>query len=247
MRITWIAFTFSCAAIACSDLSFDDTDGEVLAQEKTVGYRCPEGARFATNGEDRMFCLFENLPVPAAHQVEEYCHYLHRGYMGYHWPLCEDTSASPCGPQARYTTNQQDLSFCIYDLDPLPVGANSYCQHLDEGYIGFSWSLCPPGAKFVTNKDGLHFCVFEDLALPEGTTVTPECDHLREGYIGFSFPLCNTIADYTCPQGFSYWTDGKKTGKCYRQDFTVPMDVDVNEYCWRLQEGYFGFLWQDPR
>jgi hypothetical protein len=244
---SWIPLTFSLVAVGCGNAPIDDTDGEIQGHRKQAGYLCPAGARFATNGEDRMFCLFENLPFPEAHDVKAYCDYLDRGYIGYHWPLCEDPSDSPCSANARYATNQQELGFCLFDVGKPPANASSYCHYLDDGYIGFMWSLCPPGATFQTNKDGLHFCVFENLKLPPHTEVTAECEHLREGYIGFSFPMCQSLADYTCPDGFSFWTDGKGTGKCFRKDLSIPAELDVGEYCWWLHAGYFGFLWQDPR
>ena len=49
----------------------------------TAGYTCPQGARQTDNGAGLSFCLWEDLWLPPAPDVQAYCHYLDDGYFGF--------------------------------------------------------------------------------------------------------------------------------------------------------------------
>ncbi len=87
---------------------------------------------------------------------------------------------------------------CMFEQIPVPSAASllPYCQYLDQGYLGFSWSLaevpahaCPAEARYAPT-DTTGYCLWEDVPLP-GADVTADCNALVVGG-GFGFR-------WTCP------------------------------------------------
>jgi hypothetical protein len=196
---------------------------------------CPAGSRYATNGSNLAFCLFEGITPPAG--ATPYCDYLHLGYIGFDWPL----SSAPeyqCPASARQTTNGADLGFCLYDSSSAATWASPYCNYLGYGYVGYSWLICPPGARLASNGADTEFCLFENLSLPRDAQ--PYCNYLQSGYEGFSFPLADQ-SGYVCPSGFRQTTNGADLGFCLIENLTIPANLNVQPYCDYLQSGYMGF------
>ncbi|MFV8752786.1 hypothetical protein ACNOYE_19755 [Nannocystaceae bacterium ST9] len=112
--------------------------------EGYIGYHwdmCPTEARFATNGAGLNFCLFEDLVLPDA-EVDPYCHWLELGYIGFSWTESPATANYVCPSGSRQTDNGQGVGFCLYEDLWLPPAEDlaDYCQYLDDGYIGYSWT-----------------------------------------------------------------------------------------------------------
>ncbi|GEM_PF-1017392 len=98
--------------------------------------QCPDPARFASNGQDRDFCWFENLSVPA--DAKPYCDYLDSHQtIGYSFDIKQ---AAVCPPGARAATNGSTLNFCLFENLPVTSAANAECAGLQsDGRIGFSF------------------------------------------------------------------------------------------------------------
>lgn len=110
-----------------------------------IGYSwdiCPAGARYAENGAGHGYCLFEDLSLPDA-EVDPYCHWLEYGYIGFSWTESPATANYECPAGSRYADNGAGLGFCLFDDLWLPPAddLSSYCHYLEDGYIGYSWSL----------------------------------------------------------------------------------------------------------
>lgn len=111
-----------------------------------IGYHwdiCPEGSRYAENGAGDAFCLFENIALPEANDVAPYCHWLEYGYLGFSWTESAATASYQCPAGARQTDNGAGVGFCLFEdlwLDDAPNLA-PYCDYLEKGYLGYSWSL----------------------------------------------------------------------------------------------------------
>ena len=111
-----------------------------------IGYHwdiCPEEARYAVNGAGAGFCLFENLELPPAEDLGPYCDYLEQGYIGFSWTETPETASYECPKGARYADNGAGVGFCLFEELWLPPSEDlaSYCDYLDLGYIGWSWTL----------------------------------------------------------------------------------------------------------
>ncbi len=151
------------------------------------------------------------------------------------------TETCPAG--GRFATNQADGAFCLYEPITLPAasGVESYCQYLQDGYIGFSWTEsaatksyeCPAGSRNASNTTGEGYCVWE-LGSAVRSSATPYCGYLAEGYIGYSWSIC--------PSGGTYSTSGT-TGYCKYENITMPKGVGA--YCNYLTDGYFGFAFPE--
>ena len=208
---------------------------------------CPEDARYATNGAGQAFCLFEDMTLPDANDVEAYCHWLEYGYIGFSWTETPATANYTCPDGSYKTDNGAGLGFCIFDELGLPEAENltPYCHYLEDGYIGYHWDMCPADARFTTNGAGLNFCLFEDVVLPDANDVDAYCHWLDQGYIGFSWTETPATANYTCPDG-SYKTDnGAGLGFCIYDDLWLPPAEDLASYCHYLEDGYLGYSWTD--
>jgi hypothetical protein len=111
-----------------------------------IGYHwdiCPEGARYAENGAGVGFCLFEDLELPSAKDVGPYCDYLEEGYIGFSWTETGATATYECPEGSVYADNGAGAGFCLFDALWLPPNEDlaPYCEYLDLGYIGYSWTL----------------------------------------------------------------------------------------------------------
>ncbi|MCH9684844.1 MAG: hypothetical protein K0V04_25640, partial [Deltaproteobacteria bacterium] len=148
---------------------------------------CPDDARYAVNGAGQAWCVFEGLTLPAADDVEPYCHWLADGFIGFHWTASDGTASYDCPDGAYASSNGAGLDFCIFDGLDLPQAENlePYCHWLDYGYFGYSWDMCPAEARYTDNGAGLAFCLFEDIELPPADDVTAYCDYIDDGYFGF--------------------------------------------------------------
>ena len=104
---------------------------------------CPEGTRYTTNGAGTAFCLWEEVELPEAPDLQAYCYYVEDGYLGFHWTDTPATAGYQCPEGARQTDNGAGLSFCLFEDLGLPPGDDlqPYCDYLDDGYFGYSWSL----------------------------------------------------------------------------------------------------------
>ena len=104
---------------------------------------CPEGTRYTTNGAGTAFCLWEEVELPEAPDLQAYCYYVEDGYLGFHWTDTPATAGYQCPEGARQTDNGAGLSFCLFEDLWLPPGDDlqPYCDYLDDGYFGYSWSL----------------------------------------------------------------------------------------------------------
>jgi hypothetical protein len=59
-------------------------------------YVCPDGSVSTDNGVGTQFCLWQPIVLPQVEDVKAYCHWLHDGYIGFHWPLeGDDNPESP--------------------------------------------------------------------------------------------------------------------------------------------------------
>ena len=99
---------------------------------------CPAGATYSTNCDDTAYCVFDVvLPVDGA---DAYCDYLDLGYFGY--SFADADAAHVCPDGMRRSDNGAGSAFCLSDVPaPAPVGIASYCQYLEEGYLGSSWDI----------------------------------------------------------------------------------------------------------
>ena len=198
---------------------------------------CPDGGRYATNGDDVAFCLYENITLPAAPDVAPYCNYLQSGYIGFSWDITTATASYTCPAGARYATNGAGGGFCIYDTPGAPAWATPYCDYLSQGYIGYSWRICPPGGTLTTNGAS-EFCIWESLSLPRNASAY--CDYLTSGYFGFSYPLFRNFG-YRCPSGFTQTTNRAGLGFCLVENLSSPQQL--SPYCGYLASGYIGYSW----
>ena len=119
--------------------------GDVAPQHHPSHALCSDGSRFTTNGQGRAFCLFENMTVPEDADVKAYCHWLHEGYMGFHWPELQTPDGYLCPPPSREGTNGAGLSFCtVHELAlPQTDSLEPFCEHLADGVFGYTWCLDP--------------------------------------------------------------------------------------------------------
>ena len=79
---------------------------------------------------------------------------------------------------------------------PLPAAPSlsPYCQYLDMGYLGFSWSLsevpsheCLPEARYAPSGQ-TGYCLWEDIVLPT-PLAEADCNGLvATGDLGFRWP-----------------------------------------------------------
>src|SRR5262245_31610365 len=118
---------------------------------------CPSGARYATNGTNFASCLFENMTLPQGVAVHPYCDYLDQGYIGFYYATVPINASYVCPAGSYHSSNGAGTDFCVFNVDA-PTWAQSYCDYLTSGYIGYSWLICPPGARLSSNGAGTEFC-----------------------------------------------------------------------------------------
>ena len=198
---------------------------------------CPAGSRYATNGSNLAFCIFENITQPSSPSVGEYCDYLQSGYIGYAWTDTPASANYSCPDGSRHSSNGYGTDFCIFDVQP-PTWAQPYCNYLKDGYIGYSWLICPQGARLASNGHGSEFCIFENIPVPKGAQ--SYCQYLQQGYFGYSYPLASN-AGYKCPSEFRQTTNGAGIGFCIAENLSVPAEPVISPYCDYLADGYIGF------
>lgn len=89
---------------------------------------------------------------------------------------------------------------CTYEDVPLPAAPSlsAYCQYLDKGYLGFSWSLnevaaheCLPEARYAPSGQ-VAYCLWEDIVLPTALAEADCGGLVATGDLGFRWP---------CPAG----------------------------------------------
>jgi uncharacterized repeat protein (TIGR01451 family) len=102
----------------------------------SLSAECPNGANFATNGEDLNFCWFEDLPVPE--QANAYCDYLSsHQIIGYYFDM---TLNAACPSGIRSGSDGNNLNFCLFENIPVPEGAQAQCDELNSNRrIGYSF------------------------------------------------------------------------------------------------------------
>ncbi len=197
---------------------------------------CPTGSRYATNGSNLAFCIFDGIEQPSS-TVGEYCDYLQSGYIGYSWTDAPANASYVCPTGSWKDTNGYGSDFCIFDVAP-PSWAQPYCTYLDDGYIGYSWTICPPGAQLVNNGASGELCVYENIPVPKGAQTY--CQYLQDGYFGYSYPLA-TNPNYKCPAEFRQTTNLAGLGYCLAENLFLPASLDVTPYCGYLANGRIGF------
>jgi hypothetical protein len=198
---------------------------------------CPAGSRYATNGSNLAFCIFEDLGKPAGAQMQPYCNYLQSGYIGYDWSVTAASASYSCPDGSRHSSNGAGTDFCIFEVQP-PTWAQPYCDYLQDGYIGYSWLICPTGARLASNGAGGEFCIYENIPVPKGAQ--SYCQYLQDGYFGYSYPLAQNVG-YQCPSEFRQATNGADLGFCVAEGLSVPAEPVISPYCDYLADGYIGF------
>lgn len=110
-----------------------------------IGYSwdlCPAGTRYAPNGAGAGYCLWEDVALPEAEDLSPYCTYVDDGYLGFSWTDGPATAGYSCPSGSRQTDNGAGLNFCLFEDVWLPADdVQPYCNYLDDGYFGFSWTL----------------------------------------------------------------------------------------------------------
>jgi hypothetical protein len=115
-------------------------------------------------------------------------------------PTESDTLVYSCPDGFRYATNLGNLAFCVVPIPELPQSPSlsPYCHYIDDGYMGFSWSIaddpsyqCPAGAAAADNGAGDRYCLWQPIVLPQVEDVKAYCHWLHDGYIGFHWPLAS--------------------------------------------------------
>jgi hypothetical protein len=200
---------------------------------------CPAGSRYATNGANLAFCIFDGLSLPpqSSSSLGEYCDYLQSGYIGYSWTEVPANASYACPTGSWKSNNGYGADFCIFDVTP-PSWAQPYCNYLAQGYIGYSWTICPPGAQLVKNGASGDLCLYENIPVPKGAQ--EYCEYLQDGYFGYSYPLA-TNPTYKCPSEFRQTTNQAGLGFCLAENLYLSSTLDVTPYCGNLAKGIIGF------
>jgi hypothetical protein len=109
---------------------------------------CPDDARYATNGAGQAFCLFENMVLPNANDVEPYCHWLEYGYIGFSWTETPATANYVCPAGSYKSDNGAGLGFCVFDGLWLPPAEDlaPYCLYASTSKTATSGTAGPAEA-----------------------------------------------------------------------------------------------------
>jgi hypothetical protein len=198
---------------------------------------CPSGARYATNGADLSFCLYENITLPISPAAD--CGSLQiSDQIGFSWPLAPNPSYTcPAGSSSSVSGGE---GFCLYDVTA-PTWASPYCNYLTDGYIGYVWRECPPSGTFSDTFEEA-FCSFSFRA-PLGAQAY--CGNLSEGVFGYSYPIGKGInMGYRCPGGFTQGSLDVGTGLCTIPGITPGPEIQAD--CSKVSQGQLGYHWYHP-
>ena len=234
----------------------DDRPSQGPDAASEAGYQCPDGMRYATNGDDMAFCLFDEIELPEA-ELEVQCNDLSRGVLGFAFVEGPTTDAYECPPHAELVSDGSGLGQCIFDglsLPPVPR-VTGYCEWLHDGYLGFQWPLwaeperlesprdyqCPDGMMFGSFESGKRFCLAFGLALPESGAESV-CEGIADGTLGFSFDA-SAEDDYACPEPWTLFGAGGARSYCILDGVSLPQAGSVEPWCDMLSDGIIGFAW----
>jgi hypothetical protein len=206
-----------------------DTGGKADGNGAFAPYHCPAGSRFATNGSDGMFCLYEGFMLPDT-AVEPLCD-LGAGYVGFAWGSSAVSYACP-SPATEFGTS------CRFAVTDAPRGAEPYCTYLASAHtVGYSWDLCPPGASRLSAGDTVS-CTFTGLPVPAGASAY--CGYVDRGYLGWSWtPAAGETA--TCPAGFRLAYNGSGDAFCLLENLALPYGLAIEAGCDHLDKGILSF------
>jgi hypothetical protein len=146
-----------------------------------------------------------------------------------------------CPAGARFATNDADNMFCLFEGITPPADASSYCDYVDQGYIGFDWPTasapdytCPADANARTNGDTLSFCLYD--VPPIAPATRPYCDYLgSNGTIGYEWSVC--------PEGGRVAGNGQGTTFCVFE--SLALAPKSRPYCDYVTLGYIGFYFPE--
>jgi len=210
-----------------------------LAAAQSTTSVCPTGSRYATNGSNLAYCIFDGFKAPSS-TVGEYCDYLQSGYIGYAWTDAPANASYACPAGSWKDTNGYGTDFCIFDVSP-PSRATPYCSPA-QGYVGYSWTICPPGAQFVKNGANGDLCLFENVPVPKDAQTY--CQYLSDGYFGYSYPFASNPG-YKCPSDLLQSTNQSGDGYCLAEPLYLSPTLDVTPYCGNfLSGGVIGFAYK---
>lgn len=137
-----------------------DVQGQAPTQAvlpvREADYACPEGARYATDGAGRAFCLFEGLTLPPDVEVTAVCQHLNRNYIGFGWPAGAADDGYQCPAGATYAVDEDSRELCLFDELPLPLadGLRPECFGLADGALGFSWETALERGRQINDLQG---------------------------------------------------------------------------------------------
>jgi len=158
-------------AVACGNSVYVESSDPGLEEPAPEPCLCPEGTRYATNGEGDGGCLVE-APLPSG--VVAQCDDLAARRFGFAWSLAEDPAyRCPTGGQREV---DGDTATCTWLIpDAFDYVAEPYCFYVEEDYLGYAWSFCdaPQGAA-VEQPDGSVSCLDANGVVTE-TIEPPGC------------------------------------------------------------------------
>ena len=96
-------------------------------------YTCPKGARYATDGAGRAFCLFEGLQLPKGDDLTAQCQYLNLNYIGFAWTAGGASAGYACPEHSTRAVNDAGQQMCLFDKLQLPMadGLRPECFFLE--------------------------------------------------------------------------------------------------------------------